>query len=241
MSSPSPLPDGPGVSRGGPAHGGTVVPAVVAAAGSTAAGAAGTHAPAAAAPARHAAWRAELRSDLRGAVVWAGLLALAGLPAGLLWLWLAPRARFEVVEGGAVPLGRPSAELLVGDDAVLVLVLAGLGLLAGGGAWAVRRRRGVAWLLATALGTTLAGVLAWQLGEGLAPGPTAAQLADVGARVTTGLDLSSLPALAVAPFCALLVYVVAALFASSDDLGRGTAETPGAPRPGPTADGVPVR
>ncbi|PRY50559.1 LPXTG-motif cell wall-anchored protein [Geodermatophilus tzadiensis] len=220
MSSPSPVPDGPSVSHGGAghgalthgglthgglAHGGSVVPTVVAAA----------------APARWGGWRAELRSDLRGAAVWAGLLALSGLPAGLLWVWLAPRARFEVVEGGAVPVGRPSAELLVGDDAVLVLVLAGLGLLAGGVAWAVRRRRGLAWLLATALGTALAGVLAWRLGEGLAPGPTAAQLADVGARVTTGLELSSLPALAVAPFCALLVYVVAALFASSDDLGRG--------------------
>ncbi|SFP36706.1 hypothetical protein SAMN05660464_2945 [Geodermatophilus dictyosporus] len=194
-----------GAAHGGLAHGGSVVPVVVAAA----------------APARWAGWRDELRSDLRGAAVWAGLLALCGLPAGLLWVWLAPRARFEVVEGGAVPVGRPSAELLVGDDVVLVLVLAGLGLLAGGVAWAVRRRRGVAWLVATALGTALAGVLAWRLGEGLAPGPTAAQLADVGARVTTGLELSSLPALAVAPFCALLVYVVAALFAAGDDLGRG--------------------
>jgi hypothetical protein len=164
---------------------------------------------------------AELRADLRGATAWGCLLALCGLPAGLLWVWLAPRARFEVVEGGAVPVGRPSAELLVADDAVLVLVLGGLGLLAGGLAYAMRRRRGVAVLLATAVGTAVAGLLAWQLGELLAPGPTAAQLADVGARVTTGLQLSSLPALAVAPFVALLVYVVAALFSSRDDLGRG--------------------
>jgi hypothetical protein len=164
---------------------------------------------------------AELRADLRGATAWGCLLALCGLPAGLLWVWLAPRARFEVVEGGAVPVGRPSAELLVADDAVLVLVLGGLGLLAGGLAYAMRRRRGVAVLLATAVGTAVAGLLAWQLGELLAPGPTAAQLADVGARVTTGLQLSSLPALAVGPFAGLLVYVVAALFAGRDDLGRG--------------------
>jgi hypothetical protein len=164
---------------------------------------------------------AELRADLRGATAGGCLLALCGVPAGLLWFWLAPRALFEVVEGGAVPVGRPSAELLVADDAVLVLVLAGLGLLAGGAAWAMRRRRGVAVLLATALGTAVAGLLAWQLGELLAPGPTAAQLADVGAQVTTGLRLSSPPALAVAPFIALGVYVVAALFSTSDDLGRG--------------------
>jgi LPXTG-motif cell wall-anchored protein len=164
---------------------------------------------------------AEVRGDLRGATAWACLLALCGLPAGLLWAWLAPRARYEVVEGGAVPLGRPAAELLVADDSVLVLVLAGLGLLAGAGAWAMRRRRGVAVLVATAVGTAVAGLLAWQLGELLRPGPSAEQLADVGARVTTGLQLSSPQVLAVAPFVALLVYVVAALFSSHDDLGRG--------------------
>jgi uncharacterized protein DUF2567 len=206
VSSPSPLPDGPyappGAVMTNTAHAGTGAAAV---------------------PAWPVAGAvlAEVRRDLRGAVVWALALAVAGIPAGLLWVWLAPRARFEVVEGGPVPVGNPSAELLVADDSVLVLVLAGLGLLAGGIAWAMRRRRGVAALVATAVGTALAAVLAWQLGELLAPGPTAAQLGDVGARVTTGLDLSSLPALAVAPFTALLVYVVAALFSSADDLGRG--------------------
>ncbi|MGY1731286.1 DUF2567 domain-containing protein [Geodermatophilus sp. SYSU D01045] len=210
MSSPSPLPDSP-----------YAPPAAVVGAGHPAAP--GAAAPAAVPAARPAgaAVLAELRRDLRGAAVWAALLAVAGIPAGLLWVWLAPRARFEVVEGGAVPVGRPSAELLVADDSVLVLVLAGLGLLAGGLAWAMRRRRGVATVVGTAVGTALAGVLAWQLGELLAPGPTPAQLGDVGTRVTTGLELSSPPALAVAPFAALLVYVVAALFAARDDLGRG--------------------
>lgn len=198
VSSPAPVPDGPGP-----------VPAAVPTV--------------AAPPARPVAAQllAEARADLRWATLWGCVLALCGVPAGLLWLWLAPRARFEVVEGGAVPVGRPSSELLVADDAVLVLVLAGLGLLAGGVAWAVRRRRGVAVLVATALGTAVAGLLAWQLGELLAPGPTAAELADVGRQVTTGLRLSSPPALAVAPFLALTVYVVAALFSAHDDLGRG--------------------
>ncbi|MGY1725883.1 hypothetical protein ACI79J_02825 [Geodermatophilus sp. SYSU D01062] len=217
MSSPSPLPDSPyarpaavvGAAGTAPDTSSAAVPAAV---------------PAAVSPARRAraAVLAELRRDLRGAALWAALIALAGVPAGLLWVWLAPRARFEVVEGGAVPVGRPSAELLVADDSVLVLVLAGLGLLAGGIAWAMRRRRGVATVVATAVGAALAGVLAWQLGELLAPGPTPAQLGDVGTRVTTGLELSSPPALAVAPFAALLVYVVAALFAARDDLGRDT-------------------
>ena len=122
VSSPSPVPDGPSVPGGPGGPGRSTVPMVVAAA-----------------PARPAGRQVllELRSDLRGAVVWAGLLGLTGLVVGLLWARLAPRARFEVVEGGAVPLGRPSAELLVADDAVLVLLLVGLGLLAES---ATRRR-----------------------------------------------------------------------------------------------------
>ncbi|MGY1702048.1 hypothetical protein [Geodermatophilus sp. SYSU D00766] len=205
MSTPAPVPDGP---VPGPA----TMPATVA--GRSARSLAGQV-------------LAEVRGDLRAATAWGCLLALCGLPAGLLWVWLAPRARFEVVEGGAVPLGRPSPELLVAVDSVLVLVLAGLGLLAGGVAWAMRRRRGVAVLAATGLGTGVAGLLAWQLGELLAPGPTAAELSDVGARVTSGLHLSSPPALAVGPFAALAVYVVAALFSAHDDLGRGpTGDTP---------------
>ncbi|MGY1779441.1 hypothetical protein [Geodermatophilus sp. SYSU D01036] len=218
MSSPSPLPDSP-----------YAPPAAVVGAAAPAPDAPPAAVPAAVPPARRAraAVLAELRRDLRGAALWAALVALAGIPAGLLWVWLAPRARFEVVEGGAVPVGRPSAELLVADDSVLVLVLAGLGLLAGGIAWAMRRRRGVATVVGTAVGTALAGVLAWQLGELLAPGPTPAQLGDVGTRVTTGLELSSPPALAVAPFAALLVYVVAALFAARDDLGRDTERLAG--------------
>ncbi|MGY1593766.1 DUF2567 domain-containing protein [Geodermatophilus sp. SYSU D00708] len=166
---------------------------------------------------------AELRADLRSALGVAGVLLVCGLPAGLLWWALAPRARFEVTGDGPVPIGRPSAELLVADDGVFTLVLAGLGLLAGVLAWRLRRRRGVAVLLALAVGTLLAAVLAWQLGQLLGPPPTQEQLADVGAAVTTGLRLNSPAALAIGPFCAVLAYLLAALLAATEDLGRPDA------------------
>ncbi|MFW3168997.1 LPXTG cell wall anchor domain-containing protein [Geodermatophilus sp. CPCC 206100] len=175
---------------------------------------------------------AELRADRRTALTLTGLLLVAGLPAGLLWWALAPRAQFEVTADGPLVLGRPSAELLAADDGVFTLVLAGLGLLAGGVGWALRRRRGVATVVALALGTLLAALLAWQLGELLGPGPTEAQLADVGARVTTALTLHSLAALAVGPFAAVLVYVVATLMAPEEDLGRS------GPAPGAVASSV---
>ena len=179
--------------------------------------------------------RAELRADLGPALRFAAVIALAGVPAGLLWWGLAPREDYRVVENGVEALGRTSAELPVADDGVLILVMAGLGLLAGIAAWLLRRRRGVAVLAALALGTLLAGLLAWQLGELLGPGPTEEQLAEVGATVTTPLRLASLPALTAAPFLSVLTYVVAALFAPSEDLDRPAG--PAASRaPGPSAE-----
>ncbi|SHN68045.1 hypothetical protein SAMN05660350_01582 [Geodermatophilus obscurus] len=179
-------------------------------------------------PVRPARWgagapwpgRAELRADLRGSLVLAGVLLLAGLPAGLVWWALAPRATFEVTADGPVPVGAPSVELLVADDGVYTLVLAGLGLGAGLVAWRLRRRRGVATVLALAVGTVLASLVAWQVGELLGAGPSPAELATVGTRVITPLRLGSPAALAVAPFLAVLAYVVSTLLTAAEDLDR---------------------
>jgi LPXTG-motif cell wall-anchored protein len=182
-------------------------------------------------------WRggAEVRADLRSSIGVVLALALAGVPAGLLWWWLAPRADFRVTEDGPVPIGNLSEELLVADDAVLALVLAGTGLLAGVAAWFLRRRRGVATVLALAVGGCLTGLVAWQVGELLGAGPSEAELADVGARVTSSLTLGSWPALALTPFFALFAYLGAVLYAAGEDLGR-TEPDAGAPawtqRPG---------
>jgi hypothetical protein len=170
--------------------------------------------------------RAELRADLRSAMAVAGGLLLAGLPAGVLWWWLAPRADFRITADGPAAIGQPSQELAVADDSVFVLVLAGLGLVAGALAWRLRRRRGVAVVVALALGAAAAAVVAWQLGELLGPPPTDAELADVGRTVTTPVRLAALPALAVAPFSAVFAYLVGVLVARGDDLGR-TGGSPG--------------
>jgi hypothetical protein len=189
-------------------------------------------------PAANAYWRGwpEVRADLRSSVRLVLVLALAGLVAGLLWWWLAPRADFRITDAGPVPIGDPSEELLVADDAVLALILTGMGLAAGAAAWFLRRRRGVATVLALAVGGSAMAAVAWQLGEFLGTGPTQAELADVGAVVTTSLTLGSVPALALAPFAALLAYLVPVLTLHRDDLGR-TPE-PNRREPTPTvADG----
>jgi hypothetical protein len=184
--------------------------------------------PAAHVPPRHAYWGGwpEIRADLRTAVRVVLVLALAGLAAGLLWWLLAPRADFRITGDGPVAIGNPSQELLVADDVVLALILTGFGLVAGAAAWFLRRRRGVAMILALAVGASAMAAVAWQLGELLGPGPTHAQLADVGRVVTTSLTLGSIPALAIAPFSALLAYLVPVLTVHRDDLGRTPVSAP---------------
>jgi LPXTG-motif cell wall-anchored protein len=179
-------------------------------------------------------WRgwSEIRADLASSIGVVLALGLAGVPAGLLWWWLAPRADFRITETVPAVIGTPSEELLVGDDVVFTLILAGLGLLAGAAAWWLRRRRGVATVLALALGGTAAAVVAWRLGELLGAGPTEAQLADVGGRVTTALRLGGLAALAVGPFAAVFAYLLPVLVTRADDLGREpTGGSPGSALP----------
>lgn len=173
-------------------------------------------------PAAHASWRGwpELRADLRSSVRLVLVLALAGVVAGLVWWWLAPRADFRITSSGPVAIGEPSEELLVADDAVFALIVTGFGLVAGAAAWFRRRRRGVATVLALAVGGSAMAAVAWQLGELLGAGPTHAELTDVGRIVTTSLTLGSLPALALAPFGAILAYLVPVITAHQDDLGR---------------------
>ncbi|MGY5882156.1 DUF2567 domain-containing protein [Modestobacter lacusdianchii] len=177
------------------------------------------------------------RADLRPALVTVVALAACGLVAGGLWLWLAPRADYRVTDTDVVPVDGPvSAEIFMADDGVFVLLLAALGLLAGLAGWALlRAHRGALTLAALATGSLAAGVVAWQLGERLGAGPTDAQLAEVGATVTTGLSLGAGAALAVGPFFAVLTYLVAAVLDSRDDLGRPGGALPSAvtspPRP----------
>jgi hypothetical protein len=193
--------------------------------------------------ARQAGWIGvrDARVDLRGGLVTVAVLALTGLPAALLWLWLAPRASFRVAEGDVVPIGAPpSNELFMADDGVYVLVLAGLGVLAGIAVWLRRRARGVVALTALAAGMIAASLIAWQVGELLGPRPTDEQLADVGATVTTGVQLGAVAAVAVGPFLAVLTYLVATTMTARDDLGRDDDPPVDAPAGAPTAGGPAV-
>jgi hypothetical protein len=164
--------------------------------------------------------RQELRADLRPAALLALALTVLGAPAGVVWWALAPRADFRITQDGPQVIGFPSAELLVADDAVFVLVLAVVGLVGGMAAWLLRRHRGVVLVAALALGATAAGAVAWLVGELLGRGPSEQDLASIGGTVTTSLHLGATAALAVAPFLAVLVYLLGVIVNADDGLGR---------------------
>ena len=182
-----------------------------------------------------------MRADVRSSAWLVIGLALLGPPTGVLWWLLAPRADYRITADGPVVLGSPSEELLVADDAVLVLVLAGVGLVCGGAAWWLRRRRGVATVLALTVGCTLTALGAWQVGELLGAGPSEAELAGVGNVVTTSLTFSALPGLAVAPFAAVLTYLVGVLYVAEDSLNRaGPVRAPATVEGPPLPDDRPL-
>ncbi|MGY1772864.1 hypothetical protein [Blastococcus sp. SYSU D00813] len=162
---------------------------------------------------------AELRADLLPALRLTGLLVLAGVPAGLTWWLLSPVVHTVVIEGQTIAVESTATERAPAGDVVFTLVMAGLGLLGGLAVWLLRRHRGVTVLLGLAAGTALAGVVAWQLGEALVSWFGDSVETRVGPADAV-LDLAALPALAVGPFVAVLVYVAGTLLAAGEDIGR---------------------
>lgn len=168
-------------------------------------------------------WYAGLRvsgGEVRSASRVALAISAAGFPVGALWLVLAPRRAYEVVDGGFAPL-EPQSEALIGADGWLLILSCILGLLAAGLVWRFAAVRGVAIVLGVAFGMVVAAVLAWQVGGWLGAGPSDAQLAQIGAIVTPALQLRAIPVLVIGAFVATLGYVVLVCFAARDDLQRG--------------------
>jgi hypothetical protein len=154
------------------------------------------------------------------AAVVAGLAAL-GVLVGLLWAVLSPRLEFRVVRPDyALPV-LPEAEEYIAADGRFALLTLGAGALAGLVCWWSRRTRGPLLVLALAVGGLVGAIVAWRLGPVFAPGYQPADLRVVGNLVRQPLQLGAEAALVVEPIAAVVVYLLAAGFASRNDLGRG--------------------
>ncbi len=146
-------------------------------------------------------------------------LGLAGIPVGLVWLVLAPRREFKVVDGGFQAL-EPESEALIGADGWLMLLTGVLGMLVGVLVWQFVRARGVGTLVGLASGMVMLSVVTWQVGEWVGTGATEQEQAQLGAIVTPPLHLRAIPALLAGAFLATLAYLVLVSFARRDDLQR---------------------
>lgn len=175
--------------------------------------------------------RAEIEAAFRIAL---GLTVL-GIPAGLLWLVLAPRREFRVVDGGFQAL-EPQSEALIGADGWLLLITGVIGVLAAGLVWRFARSRGVAPILGLAVGMVAESAAAWQVGERLGGAPPEEELTRLGTIAAQGLQLRAMPVLVVGAFLATLVYLVAVSFVPRDDLTRtGASQLNSGPRGLPAA------
>lgn len=135
------------------------------------------------------------RLRLGRAVAVAGLIALAivaaGVPFGLLWAGLAPDVPVAITDNGPV-LGEPQPEQFIAADGWFALLGLAFGALAALAAWVfARRARGPVGLLAVAVGTVLASLVAWWIGRrlGLAEYERLLDAATAGQRLGKPADL----------------------------------------------------
>jgi len=143
-------------------------------------------------------------------VLWsAGMLVLGGV-GGLLWLWLAEPAEWEVTTVGIV-LNEEAAR---GQFAVVVLFVglgAALCLVWG---WAAGRAlREVGWMLVPVFAAVagVAAVIAWQIGVALGPThPRDVAGPSLGDRLPAPLEIDSVAPFLVWPMFALLGLLLAA-------------------------------
>ncbi|MFN2494499.1 MAG: DUF2567 domain-containing protein [Pseudonocardiaceae bacterium] len=170
--------------------------------------------------------RVVIRADLRPAVSVLAVVAVLGVPLGLLWSWLAPPEIVRVLvdpatgQVGVLPLAGQS-EHRFGGMAIFVLLGIATGVLSGAALWLLRQRRGPVVLVAAVLGSVAAAWLAMRVGLWLVqwryPGPAGAQPGDVVVRAPV---LESAWVVVAQPFGVALAYSLAVAWNSTADLGR---------------------
>jgi hypothetical protein len=106
-----------------------------------------------------------MAGQLRIGVAAALVIAVLGVPAGLLWTTVAPRTTY-VIAGGKALLGDPESQTLIAADGWFALLTAAAGLLCGVVAYVIAGRLGELGLLgALGVGGTAAGLIAWWAGS----------------------------------------------------------------------------
>jgi len=175
-------------------------------------------------------------SALRTCAVITLLVAVLGVPAGLLWAWLAPDVAYVVIRGRALPLD-PEGQGPIAADGTFAIIAVVAGLVCGALAYlAGGRGNDIPLLLGLTAGGLAASLLAWRVGHqvGLAEYERAVRTARDGRTVTGVADLRATGVLVFWPLLAVAAYAVAELVVrrlpgarDGGDLGAGEPEQVG--------------
>ena len=143
-------------------------------------------------------------------LLWSVGMLVLGAAGGLLWLWLAEPAEWEVTTLGIVL----TEEAAQGQFAVIVTFVSVGAVLCLGWGWAAGRALGeVGWLLVPAFALMAGGaaVIAWQIGVAFGPThPRDVVGPSLGDRLPAPLEIDSVAPFLVWPMFALLGLLLAA-------------------------------
>ena len=159
--------------------------------------------------------------DLRPAVIAALAVAALGVPLGVLWAVLGPRAEVVVTADGAVLAGHQQEVFFAGEGTFLLIGLVA-GSTLGAALYLWRRGRGPWMAVGLAAGSLAGAYVAWRTGHhiGLSTYNRLVQHGTLGERFLRPVDLRAAGVLFVQPLVAVIVYVLAAGWSRFGDLGR---------------------
>jgi hypothetical protein len=175
-------------------------------------------------------WRRRRSRELRAAATIVTVLALAGVPLGLIWAWWSPPGPRALLFSGGQVQPEESEAFVAGDGRFAILVVVA-GLLAGLVAWFAKAVRGTIVLLALAAGGLVGAAVTVLVGSATGGGTASGKVGTVVDELPLSLHATGLLFLEAA--AAVFVYGLCVSFAAADDLGHPDPERWGGPPPPP--------
>lgn len=149
-----------------------------------------------------------MAGQLRIGVAATLVIAVLGVPAGLLWTTVAPRTTF-VIAGGKALLGDPESQTLIAADGWFAVLTASAGVLCAVVAYILAGRlREIGLIAALGVGGAAAGLIAWWVGSMIGRSSFHHQVrtARDGTTVKGALDLHAAGVVIAWPLIAIVVF-----------------------------------